>query len=124
MATDYKLIDGLVLTAQGSYTMNLSDYKAFMKDIQLNEDVYQGPNELTETMSVSNRMAFDGLLNYNKIFGKHHVKGLAGYRVEKYNYKDLTPEIVQDFLPNEQTDLGAGQDDSLRQMMDTHVNWH
>lgn len=111
MATDYKLIDGLVLTAQGSYTMNLSDYKAFMKDIQLNEDVYQGANELTETMSVSNRMAFDGLLNYNKIFGKHHVKGLAGYRVEKYNYKTLTGNRTG-FPTNEQTDLGAGQDDS------------
>lgn len=108
MAADYKILDELKLTAQGAYTMNLSDYKAFMKDIQLNDNVYQGPNKLSESMSLSNRMSFDAFLNYDKTFGRHHLKGLAGYRVEKYNYKTLGATRTG-FPTNDLTDMNAGE---------------
>lgn len=108
MSADYKIIDGLKLTAKGAYTMNTSDYKAFMKDIQLNENVYQGPNELDETMTMSNRYSFDAFLNYDKTFSGHHLKGLAGYRVEKYNYKTLGASRTG-FPTNDITDMNGGE---------------
>lgn len=107
MSADYKLLKELSLTAQGAYNSTVSDYKAFMQDIQLNENVYQGPNELNETMTLTNRMSFDAFLNYNKTFGNHHLKGMGGYRVEKYNYKTISASR-KDFPNNDLTDMNAG----------------
>lgn len=107
MSADYKLLDELTITAKGAYNSTTSDYKAFMKEIQLNESVYQGPNKLNETMTLTNRMSFDAFINYDKTFGGHRVKGMGGYRVEKYNYKTMSGERTS-FPNNDLTDMNAG----------------
>uniref|UniRef100_A0AB33IZ21 TonB-dependent receptor n=2 Tax=unclassified Prevotella TaxID=2638335 RepID=A0AB33IZ21_9BACT len=107
LSVDYKIIDGLVLTAQGTYISNVQDYKAFTKDIQYNKNKYHGPNKLTDASYLWNRYAFDALLNYHKTFGQHDVKGLLGYRLEDYNYKELKGTRT-DFPNNEVTDMDAG----------------
>lgn len=107
LSVDYNIIDGLKLTAQGSYVTNIQDYDAFVKDIQYNPDKYHGPNKLDSRTYLWNRSSFDGLLNYDKTFGKHTLKALAGYRVEQYNYKE-SKATRTGFPNNDMTDINAG----------------
>lgn len=50
----------------------------------------------------------DALLNYDKTFNQnHHFKAMAGYKVEKYDYRKL--EAFRKSFPNsEVTDLNGG----------------
>ena len=53
------------------------------------------------------RTNYDALLNYNKNFGKHNIKGLLGWHTEKYNYK-YQKAVRKKFPNNELTDMNAG----------------
>jgi TonB-linked SusC/RagA family outer membrane protein len=107
LAADYKLFDGMKLTLQGAYVSNIQHYRNFKKDIQYNPNKYHGPNQLDERYYLWDRTNFDALLNYDKRFGSHGVKVLAGWHTEKYNYTENTM-IRQKFPNNDLTDLDAG----------------
>lgn len=107
LSVDYNIIDGLKFTAQGSYVTNIQDYSAFVKDIQYNPNKYHGPNKLDARTYLWNRSSFDGLLNYDKTFGRHNLKALAGYRVEQYSSKELVATRTG-FPNNNMTDMNAG----------------
>jgi TonB-linked SusC/RagA family outer membrane protein len=107
IAADYKPFDGIKISLQGSYVSNTQHYKAFMKDIQYNPSKYHGPNKLDERYYLWDRTNFDALLNYDKQFGAHSLKVLAGWHTEKYNY---TENVMtrKNFPNNELTDMNAG----------------
>jgi TonB-linked SusC/RagA family outer membrane protein len=107
IAADYTLLDGLKLTLQGAYVGNIQHYKNFRKDIQYNANKYQGPNRLDERYYLWDRTNFDALLNYDKQFGLHGVKVLAGWHTEKYSYAENSM-VRQSFPNNELTDMNAG----------------
>jgi TonB-linked SusC/RagA family outer membrane protein len=107
VAADYKLFDGMKVTLQGAYIGNMQHYKNFRKDIQYNPTKYQGPNRLDERYYLWNRTNFDALLNYDKQFGLHGVKVLAGWHTEKYNYSENTM-VRTGFPNNDLTDMNAG----------------
>lgn len=86
-AIDYDIIDGLKLTLQGSYVNNTQDYTYFQKYIKYNENKETDPNSLSQSHTSWNRTNYDALLNYDKSFGQHNLKGLLGWHTEKYNYK-------------------------------------
>ena len=44
------------------------------------------PNKLNENYYGWHRATFDALLNYDKQFGQHGLKALAGWHTEKYDY--------------------------------------
>lgn len=104
---DYKIMDGLVFTATGSYVNNYQNYSYFQKFIQYNANKASDPNSLDERDYRWDRTNYDLLLNYDKSFGKHNVKGLLGWHTEKYNYK-YTRAYRENFPNNELTDLNAG----------------
>jgi TonB-linked SusC/RagA family outer membrane protein len=104
---DYKVLDGLKLSATGSYVGNNQDYVMFVKDIQYNPNKYHGPNSLTEATYTWDRSSFDGLANYDKMFGSHGIKVMLGYHSEKYNYKEKT-SYRSNFPNNNLTDMNAG----------------
>lgn len=104
---DYQILDGLVLTLTGSYVNNLQNYKYFQAFIQYNANKATTPNSLDERYYRWDRTNYDALLNYDKSFGNHHVKGLAGWHTEKYNYKYLRA-YRENFPNNELTDINAG----------------
>ncbi len=106
-ALDYRIIDGLVLTLQGAYVNNLQNYTYFRKYIKYNENKESEPNELDERFYRWDRTNYDVLLNYDKSFGKHNLKGLAGWHTEKYNYK-YQRAIRSKFPNNNLTDMNAG----------------
>lgn len=107
LAVDYNIKKELKLTAQGAYVSDVQDRKEFVKDIHYNAIKYHGPNSLDERTYLWNRISLDVLLNYDKSFGKHNVKGMFGYRVEKYNYK-YTKAYREGFPNNDMSDVNAG----------------
>ena len=106
-AVDYKIMDGLKLTLQGAYVNNLQNYSYFQKYIKYNENKESDPNQLDERYYKWDRTNYDALLNYDKSFGKHNIKGLLGWHTEKYNYK-YQKAVRKKFPNNELTDMNAG----------------
>ena len=106
-AVDYEIFDGLKLTLQGAYVNNLQNYNYFQKYIKYNENKESDPSQLDERFYKWDRTNYDALLNYNKNFGKHNIKGLLGWHTEKYNYK-YQKAVHKKFPNNELTDMNAG----------------
>ena len=106
-AVDYEIFDGLKLTVQGAYVNNLQNYNYFQKYIKYNENKESDPSQLDERFYKWDRTNYDALLNYNKNFGKHNIKGLLGWHTEKYNYK-YQKAVRKKFPNNELTDMNAG----------------
>ena len=106
-AVDYEILDGLKLTLQGAYVNNLQNYNYFQKYIKYNENKESDPSQLDERFYKWDRTNYDALLNYNKNFGKHNIKGLLGWHTEKYNYK-YQKAVRKKFPNNELTDMNAG----------------
>lgn len=106
-AVDYEIFDGLKLTLQGAYVNNLQNYNYFQKYIKYNENKESDPSQLDERFYKWDRTNYDALLNYNKNFGKHNIKGLLEWHTEKYNYK-YQKAVRKKFPNNELTDMNAG----------------
>lgn len=106
-AVDYEIFDGLKLTLQGAYVNNLQNYSYFQKYIKYNENKESDPNQLDERFYKWDRTNYDALLNYDKSFGQHNIKGLLGWHTEKYNYK-YQKAVRKKFPNNELTDMNAG----------------
>lgn len=106
-AVDYEIFDGLKLTLQAAYVNNLQNYNYFQKYIKYNENKESDPSQLDERFYKWDRTNYDALLNYNKNFGKHNIKGLLGWHTEKYNYK-YQKAVRKKFPNNELTDMNAG----------------
>lgn len=107
LSLDYQIIDGLKATLTGSYVNDLQHYREFRKEIQYNANKKSNPNQLDERFYEWNRTTLDALLNYDKQFGKHGIKGMAGYHLEKYNYAE-NQGIRKNFPNNDLTDMNAG----------------
>lgn len=107
LAADYKILDGLVATVTGAYVNNQQHYKAFQKFIQYNPNKKSDPNKLNENYYGWHRATFDALLNYDKQFGRHGLKAMAGWHTEKYSYAENKMER-KNFPNNDLTDMNAG----------------
>jgi TonB-linked SusC/RagA family outer membrane protein len=107
VAADVLLFDGLKFTAQGSYIGNTQHYKAFRKQVEYSPTNKSAVNKANENYYLWDRTNFDALLNYDKQFGSHGVKLLAGWHTEKYSYTENTMER-QNFPNNDLTDMDAG----------------
>ena len=107
LSADYKIIDGLVATVTGAYVNNQQHYRAFQKFIQYNANKKTDPNKLNENYYGWHRASFDALLNYDKSFGQHNLKAMAGWHTEKYDYTQNTMER-KNFPTNDLTDMNAG----------------
>lgn len=95
------------MTLTGSYVNDLQNYKYFQPFIQYNPNKASDPSSLDERYYRWDRTNYDVLLNYDKTFGKHNLKGLAGWHTEKYNYKYM--KAYRKNFPNDNlTDMNAG----------------
>lgn len=109
LSADLKLYDGLVATVTGAYVSNSQHYKAFQKYIKYNPNKESESNRLEEKFTNWNRTTLDVLLNYDKQFGKHGVKAMAGWHTEKYNFSE-NKMFRKDFPNNDMTDMNAGSE--------------
>ncbi|WP_301704946.1 TonB-dependent receptor [uncultured Parabacteroides sp.] len=107
LAADYKIIDGLVATVTGSYVNNQQHYIAFQKYIKYNPNKETEQNRAEERFTGWHRASFDALLNYDKQFGEHGLKAMAGWHTEKYDYS-FNHQFRKNFPTNDLTDMNAG----------------
>ncbi len=107
LGLDYKILPELVLSAKGAYVSSTQHYRNFQKFIQYNASKASEPNFLDERHYDWTRKTFDLLLNYEKKFDKHGLKGLAGWNAEAYDYYDMGGKR-KNFPNNELTDMDAG----------------
>lgn len=106
-ALDYQIMPELKLTFSGAYVSDLQNYQFFQKFIRYNENKKSDPASLDERFYKWDRTNYDVLLNYDKSFGQHNLKGLLGWHTEKYNYK-YQKAYRKNFPNNELTDMNAG----------------
>lgn len=86
----YDILEGLKLTANGSYYSTNEKYTLFRKEIQYNPNKYDGPNRLIKRNNREVRKQGDILLTYDKkISQKHTVNALAGVHSELFEYEYL-----------------------------------
>ncbi len=108
MAFDYQPIEGLTFTLQGAHVTNIQEDKDYRKECWYDDTNYHGPDQLTETISRWSRYTLDALANYNKTFNEdHNLKVLAGYKIEKYDYRTLNA-FRKDFPNSDITDMNGG----------------
>lgn len=108
LAFDYHIIDGLTFTLQGAYVTDINEKKNYRKECWYDNVNFHGPDQLEETISRWSRYTLDALLNYGKTFNQyHHFKAMAGYKVEKYDYRQLSG-FRKNFPNSEVTDLNGG----------------
>lgn len=108
LAFDYHLLEGLTFTLQGAYVTDIKETKDYRKECWYDEVNYHGPDQLTETIARWSRYTLDALLNYNKTFNQdHNLKAMAGYKIEKYDWRELTA-FRKDFPNSNVTDLNGG----------------
>ena len=108
LAFDYQPIDGLTFTLQGAYVTNMQEDKDYRKECWYDDTNYHGPDQLTETVTRWSRYTLDALANYAKTFNEdHNLKVMAGYKIEKYDYRTLNA-FRKDFPSSDITDLNGG----------------
>ena len=107
LSLDYQILDELKATVTGSYVNNQQHYKEFRKEIIYNPNKKSNPNQPDERFYGWERGTFDALLNYDKQFDVHGLKAMAGYHLEKYNYRE-NQSIRKNFPTNDLDDMNAG----------------
>lgn len=76
--------DGLKAEVTGSYNFGSSQSRSFIPSTvtKYRNDVVGYRSTATRSESRSNKFLLQGLLNYNKTFGRHTVGAMAGYSME------------------------------------------
>lgn len=107
LALDYEIIDGLKATVTGAYVNDQMHRRAFQKDYMYNATFPSQQSQLNERFEGWHRATFDALLNYDKQFGDHGLKALAGWHTEKYSFYRNDMER-KNFPNNDLDDMNAG----------------
>ena len=107
LSAEYRIIDGLRATLQGSYVAFSQHFHEFQHEIQYNPRHFHGPNRLEERFWASERVTFDALLNFDRQFGLHGLSALAGWNVEQFTQRD-NRMVRMNFPNNQLTDMNAG----------------
>ena len=115
---DYKLFEGLTLSAQASIVMNLTEGKAY-RNVVNNFDSLTGRryqvanNALTETRNRYREITTNYLANYVKQIARHEIKGLLGFS-ELYNNGSNLTAYRERFYNNDIQSLGQGTNDPTK----------
>lgn len=113
LGLDYQILPELRLTLQGAYVDNSQHYREFVKFIQYNANKKTSPASLTEFDSNWNRTNYDATLNYDKQFGLHGLKIMAGWHTESYHYR-YNSGYRKTFPNNDLTDMNAGDESTQK----------
>ncbi|GHT43630.1 SusC/RagA family TonB-linked outer membrane protein [Bacteroidia bacterium] len=104
---EIKIIDGLTLKGVAGLDYSIDDGKTHVKEIKYGDGSIQGPNSVEDYLERFMTVTMQGLLNYEKQFGPHAVKGLLGVSRERYT-RNLTRAYRRNFPSNDLTELNAG----------------
>lgn len=80
----FKLFDGLKFESNYAVDRLRSESKIFLSSA-LGSNAYSSAGSATNISALRDNYNFTNSLNYDRRFGNHHVTGLAGYDVQRYN---------------------------------------
>lgn len=107
----YDFLDGF--TIKGNYGVVTRSYSSwnFLPSYfrSTNNNETRTNAEFSQTSNTSNEWVAEGLLEYNKEFGKHKVGFLAGWSAQRNSYKNLSARGVG-FLNNSLRDLSQADE--------------
>lgn len=115
---DYQILEDLKFTAQLSGVLNLTETKSFQNAF-VNFDAINGRtfsvanNSLTEGRDRLTEITTNYLLNYNKTFNKHEVKGLLGFS-EIFSVGSSLSAYRERFYNNDIQSIGQGANDGTK----------
>jgi len=110
---DLEIVKGLHFKPLMGYQLTIDQSKYYYKDMQFYDwqtglpTLYQGPNALTVSNDFNNVVTLQGLLQYDKSWGKNNLNVLSGYSQEYAHYSALQG-YRKNFLNNSLTELNAG----------------
>lgn len=115
---DWEIVNGLNLSAQYSARMQFISQKNFRNaftntDKNTNNTHTVNNNTLTEVRNSLREYTLNTLLAYEKEFGNHDVKALAGYS-EIYNRQNSISAYRERFFNNDVQSLQQGTNDGTR----------
>ena len=116
VGADLTIIEGLHFKPTIGYQLNIDQNKKLIKDQQYYDKVtgkpsfYQGPTNLTDHNEFLNVVTLQGILQYDKTFGKHTIGALAGYSQETSAINGLEG-YKKSFLNNSLSEIDAGYPD-------------
>ncbi len=104
------LLKGLTLKGVAGVNYDLGDNKRHVKTIEYYSNgvhTVQGPNSVTDNITRQQTVTLQSLLNYNRKFGKHDVKGLLGASREAYKLSS-NEAFRKNFPSNDLDQLNGG----------------
>lgn len=112
VGADWEIVKGLHFKPTLGFVTSTAQNKTFIADIQYynasgEETFYQGPNKLTDKNTTFRRTTIQGLMDYTKSLGDHHIKVLGGYFQELTQYTENSA-YRQRFLNNELSEINLG----------------
>lgn len=107
---EIKLMDGLTLKGIMGADYSIDEGKTHILEITYANGSVQGPNSVSDYWARTSTITLQALLNYEKTFGKHGVKAMAGVSREAYRYH-TTSAYRKNFPSNALTELNAGSTD-------------
>ncbi|SIO38158.1 TonB-linked outer membrane protein, SusC/RagA family [Chitinophaga niabensis] len=109
------LLKGLTLKGVAGVNYDLGDNKRHVKTIDYYSNgvhTVDGPNSVTDNITRQQTITLQSLLNYNRKFGKHAVKGLLGASREAYQF--FTNEAFRKGFPSNDLDqLNGGSTEGM-----------
>lgn len=109
------LLKGLTLKGVAGVNYDLGDNKRHVKTIDYYSNgvhTVDGPNSVTDNITRQQTITLQSLLNYNRKFGKHAVKGLLGASREAYQF--FTNEAFRKgFSSNDLDQLNGGSTEGM-----------
>ncbi len=113
---EYQVIEGLTLRANlGRNTWNYQrkffqpQYLVFNRDGEFSPTASRPLASLQESFIFNTRNVIEGILSYNRSFGKHNVETLVGITYEEFENKNVGVG-VNGLLSNDTQVLGAGEE--------------
>lgn len=110
---DIEILKGLHFKPLLGYNANITGRKSRVNDQQYYDPntgaptVWEGPNIVASSTSLSGDLTMQALLQYDKIFGGHHLSLLGGYSQEHYK-GDYLFGSRRGYLNNALAELDAG----------------
>src|SRR5690625_2121821 len=113
LGLDYKITEKLTFNGVAGYTYNTSDNILYQGTLVVDENTYQGPAELSNTVGQNALLTLQAYGNYVNSIRDHNISMLGGYSLEHNNSKSI--QAFRDNFPNDELYvINAGSSENMQ----------
>ncbi|MBN1819521.1 MAG: TonB-dependent receptor [Prolixibacteraceae bacterium] len=113
VSLEYDLLKNLKLTGKAGYLLDQYNKKVYQAELVVDENLTQGPAELTVYNGKSTLITIQALLDYDLVAGDNALHILAGYSQEEFN-SNWSQAYRDDFPTNTLYTLNAGSTENMQ----------